>query len=44
MKLDKESFIKHHFWYLMGLLMPLIFLALIFLWTSTAGASDDFQK
>ena len=38
MKLDKETFIKYHFWYMLGLLFPLIFLTLIMLWTSTAGA------
>jgi hypothetical protein len=44
MKLDKETFIKYHFWYMLGLLVPLIFLVLIMLWTSTAGAVSDLQK
>jgi hypothetical protein len=43
MKMDKETFIKYHFWYLLGLLVPLIFLALIMLWTSTAGAISAKQ-
>jgi hypothetical protein len=43
MKMDKENFIKYHFWYLLGLLVPLIFLALIMLWTSTAGAISTKQ-
>jgi hypothetical protein len=43
MKMDKENFIKYHFWYLLGLLVPLIFLALIMLWTSTAGAISAKQ-
>ena len=44
MKLEKESFIKYHFWYMLGLLFPLIFLTLIMLWTSTAGAVAAKQK
>jgi hypothetical protein len=44
MKMDKENFIKYHFWYLLGLLVPLIFLALIMLWTGTAGAISAKQK
>ena len=44
MKMDKENFIKYHFWYMLGLLVPLIFLALIMLWTSTAGAISAKQK
>jgi hypothetical protein len=43
MKMDKENFIKYHFWYLLGLLLPLIFLALIMLWTGTAGAISTKQ-
>src|ERR1700732_842591 len=43
MKMDKENFIKYHFWYMLGLLVPLIFLALIMLWTSTAGAISTKQ-
>jgi hypothetical protein len=44
MKVDKESFIKHHFWYLLGILIPLTFLAMILLWTGTAGAIDSYEK
>jgi hypothetical protein len=44
MKVDKESFIKHHFWYLLGILIPLTFLAMIMLWTGTAGAIDAYEK
>src|SRR5262249_11181504 len=44
MKVDKESFIKHHFWYLLGILIPLTFLAMILLWTGTAGAIDTYEK
>jgi len=44
MKVDKEIFIKHHFWYLLGILMPLTFLAMILLWTGTAGAIDSYEK
>jgi hypothetical protein len=43
MKMDKENFIKYHFWYMLGLLVPLIFLALIMLWTGTAGAISAKQ-
>ena len=44
MKMDKENFIKYHFWYMLGLLVPLIFLVLIMLWTGTAGAISEQQK
>ncbi len=44
MKVDKESFIKHHFWYLLGILIPLAFLAMILLWTGTAGAIANYEK
>lgn len=44
MKLDKETFVKHHFWYLLGILVPLIFLALFLLWSGTAGAIEENQK
>jgi hypothetical protein len=44
MKIDKESFFKHHFWYLLGILIPLTFLALILLVTGTAGAIQDYEK
>lgn len=44
MKLDKETLVKHHFWYLLGVLVPLIFLALLLLWSGTAGAIEEKQK
>jgi hypothetical protein len=43
MKLDKDTFVKHHFWFLLALLFPLIFLAMIMLWTSTASAIAEQQ-
>jgi hypothetical protein len=44
MKLDKETFIKQHFWFLLGLFVPLVLIALILLWTSTAAAIEAHRK
>lgn len=36
-KIDKEALIKHHFWILLGVFVPLVLLTLILLWTSVAA-------
>jgi len=38
-KLDKETLIKHRFWFLLGLFVPMVFVVLILLWTSVANAT-----
>jgi hypothetical protein len=44
MKLDKETVLKQHFWFLLGLMAPLILVALILLWTSAAGSIAEAKQ
>lgn len=48
MKLDKETVIKQRFWFLLGLLIPLVLLGFVIVWTSAAGEIEEkeiaFQK
>jgi hypothetical protein len=40
MKVDKELLVKQHFWVLLAAYTPMVFLALVLLWTSVAAAID----
>ncbi|HZU38744.1 MAG TPA: hypothetical protein VFA18_22645 [Gemmataceae bacterium] len=42
-KLDQETIIKHRFWFLLGLLVPLVLVILILNWTSIAKATTKKQ-
>jgi hypothetical protein len=44
MKLDKETLIKEHFWFLLGLLVALVLLSLILVSTTTSGAIAAVKK
>jgi hypothetical protein len=44
MKLDKETLIKEHFWFLLGLVVALALLSLILVTTTTSKAIADVQK
>src|SRR5207249_4016208 len=41
MKVDKETLVKHHFWILLGVLLPMVLIALCTLWF---GAASDVKK
>jgi hypothetical protein len=41
MKVDKETLVKHHFWILLGIVAPLVLIALCTLWF---GAASDIKK
>jgi hypothetical protein len=44
MKLDKETFIKEHFWFLLGLFVVLVLISLVLLWTTTSSATAAHEK
>ena len=44
MKLDKETFIKEHFWFLLGLLVPLVLISLILLWATSSSIIAGQEK
>src|SRR5262245_54035189 len=44
MKLDKETFIKEHFWFLLGLTVVLVLLSLVLIWTTAPSAIASQQK
>jgi hypothetical protein len=44
MKVEKEVLIKHHFWILLAVLIPLVLIAMIVLWTATASAIEAKEK
>jgi hypothetical protein len=44
MKLDKETLIKEHFWFLLGLATFLVVLSLIFLLTTASSAIEEQEK
>ncbi len=41
MKVEKEVLIKHHFWILLAVLIPLVLISMIVLWTATASAIEE---
>jgi hypothetical protein len=43
MKLDKDTVIKHRFWFLLGLVVPLTLISLILLWSS-AGSEIEAKE
>ncbi len=44
MKLDKETLLKEHFWFLLALALPLALVSLILLWTTSSGLIAAPQK
>jgi hypothetical protein len=44
MKLDKDTLVKEHFWFLLGLLVVMVLLSLVLLWTTTGGAIAKEKK
>ena len=44
MKLDKETFLKEHFWFLLALAVPLALVSLVLLWTTSSSLIAAPQK
>ena len=44
MKLDKETLLKEHFWFLLALAVPLALVSLILLWVTSAGPIAAKEK
>jgi hypothetical protein len=44
MKVDKEQLAKHRFWILLGVVVPLLLAAVIYLWTGVAGAIESERQ